>query len=143
MRLQTILKLKGYTAFEMKQLNNGHRVIELEVNGRLGRFILDTGATHNVINKEDCSFFKVLMWGDVNTEGVASAQLSKRSFKNSVSFGRQRVDEVEFIVTDLRKVNRALAKSDDAEINGIIGMQLLRQINALVDCANGVLYVKR
>ena len=143
MKLGSILKLKGYTAFELQQLNNGHRVIELPVNGRDGRFIVDTGATHNVIAKDDCSFFKVLTWGDVNTEGVSSDQLSKRSFKNSITLGRHRVDEVEFIVTDLRKVNRALEKSEDGEINGIIGMQLLVQTNAVVDCANGILYIKK
>lgn len=141
--LEKLLKWKGYKAFAMQQLNNGHRVVEVHVNGRKGRFIVDTGATHNCISKDDCSFFKVLMYGDIQAEGVVSNELSKRSFNNSVTFGGKRVDDVHFIVLNMANINKSLKESEDEEVNGIIGMELLTKVNALFDCAGSKLYLKK
>lgn len=99
----------------------GTPLIEVQVNGRRGTFILDTGAQHCIIDLRSLG----LALSDLNSalvkDGVSGRTTRATFILVSVRIGTKEFREWEAIATDLRNMEKDLG----THIDGILGADLL------------------
>jgi len=125
---------------ELIKYNNGHLVVDAFINGRKGKFIIDTGATHNVISEDDISFFKMhyIHEGKVsyNNDIELRTEISKDNFEKTTT-----PDNV-FILMDISHIQEKLKITSDEPVNGIIGAEYLNKTSCIIDYGKNILYLK-
>ncbi len=133
---------QGFKIFNLHRMNNGQFFVRLRVNGVIGKFILDTGATHNCISKNHRMIFKVKPNYESNASGIDGEVNANISVSNTISIGDIRFKDQTFVILNLKQVRESLLSSGDFMVNGIIGMNFLSSAGAVVDCDNGKLYLR-
>lgn len=114
-----------------------HIIISGRVNGNKVCFIVDTGSSRTVLDKKTVDEFI-----DVpvvkNAEGKA-VTLSKKAIEVDtvtipvLSFGKTVVTDYKVVVMDLSGVHDAYAELKLPHIHGIIGSDLLKHLDAVID----------
>lgn len=114
-----------------------HVFLNLKVNGKKCRFLLDTGASKTVVGKE---------WFEKNigkeklktikqeTSGLHTAVAESYYGKlDLIEFGSLAVKKYTTAAVDLTHVNAMYAKFEVKKIQGILGSDLLKKLNAIID----------
>jgi predicted aspartyl protease len=114
-----------------------HVFLTVKVNGKRCRFLLDTGASKTVVSKE---------WFEKNvgknkiktikqeTSGLHSAVAeSYFGTVDSLQMGSLILKKYKAAAVDLGHVNSMYAKFKVKKIHGILGSDLLKQFNAVID----------
>lgn len=110
--------------------NNGILIIPVKIQGKTYRFIYDTGAQISVVSKEIVEQAKLKKKGTIP---VSDSQKNKSKLIVTV------IPEMQLGNTTFTKIGAAVADfSNNAilacyQVDGIIGMNLLRNVNWLVD----------
>lgn len=135
---------KSYQKIKFKVSKTQHLLIKAKINGVLGTFILDTGASNSCIGSDKVELFKIVSQQSNAKVGGAggvnmSASLSK---KNTIKIGNWKTKDFKIIVFDLHHVNQSLEAQKAKPIDGIIGADILLQGHGIIDYYNHYLYLK-
>ena len=143
MLLITILK-KKYKKINFKVSKTQHLLIKARINGVLGNFILDTGASNSCVGFESIELFN-LKAGKSKTKASgagATGMLTKIAKNNSLKIGRWQTEDFHLVVFDMTHVNQALQQYKAKPVDGIIGADVLLEGKAIIDYYNHCLYLK-
>jgi hypothetical protein len=141
--LNKFLKSEGYSSVKLIFLETKHYLIEAKVNGIDGRFILDTGASNSCICTSLEDKFKVISKESKEKASSATSQMThtKISKSNTIKIGKME-DKINLITFDMSHINTALSEKKINPIDGIIGADILKKSNAVLDYKKNILYLK-
>jgi predicted aspartyl protease len=135
--------LLGFTAVPIREAVTGHHLVEATINGRSGRFVLDTGANATVLDQAHRQRFGVSgnlpgFGGAIGIGGGGSA--------NQVAIEGMRIGAVEIrrdriVTADLGQLLRVLGRVTGGTVYGIIGQDVLKEHRAIIDVARPMLYL--
>lgn len=141
--LQAILKKENYKKVKFKITKTQHLLIKAKINGVVGNFILDTGASNSCVGFESVDLF--LLEAKKSKVKAASAgatgMLTQLALKNRLQLGSWTDTNFEVVIFDLSHVNQALTLHKAKPVHGIIGADILMKGKAIVDYYNHCLYL--
>ncbi len=143
--LHAILKKEKYKKIKFKIIKTQHLLIKAKINGVLGNFILDTGASSSCIGFEFVGFFQVNAQDSKTKASGAGAtgMHTQTALNNNLQLGTWKNTEFDLIVFDLSHVNEALRQHKAKPVHGIIGADVLMKGKAIVDYYNNYLYLQK
>ena len=137
---------QGYDRVDLKRSAVGHFEIEAQVNGNPVHMIIDTGASHTVL---DAGVAKGLGVTVTPVKGEAKGPCMSGTMG---PLGDARLDELRLdaftmeslsvAVLDLSDTNTALDQAGSTAIGGILGADFLHRTAAVIEYADKRLYLK-
>lgn len=142
--LKKSLRKKGYTCIPLKMTKTNHFVLKMTVNGKKGRFILDTGASNSCIGLDQVDYFSLKTTASETTAAGAGAvgMETLKSEGNKMMLDTYKIKNVDLVVFDLSHVNEALKAYKAKTVHGILGADVLKRKQALIDYNKNCLYLK-
>lgn len=142
--LSTFLTLQDYTRIPLKLTLTNHFEIEAIINGIMGRFILDTGASNTCIGINQIENFKLCFeTSDIKAAGAGATDIETlMSINNTIQIGLWQKRRQKIVLFDLIHINRALTNHNVMPVAGIIGADLLQKGKAIIDYSKKALYLK-
>ncbi len=142
--LQDVLKKEKYKKINFKVSKTQHLLIKATINGVLGNFILDTGASNSCVGFDSIEKFN-LKAGRSKTKASGAGgtgMMTKIAKNNALKIGRWNTVELHLIIFDMSHVNEALTQYKAKPVDGIIGADVLLEGKAIIDYYNHCLYLK-
>ena len=142
--LYKFLRSRGYTRVRLLTLPTNHYVVIATLNGTLGRFILDTGASTTCVSTELATHFHLNPKPSEEKASSASANEldTEVAHHNELVIGSWSSKRRSVVLFDMQAVNHALQKHDIEAVDGIIGADILQSVNAIIDYKNDWLYLR-
>jgi predicted aspartyl protease len=136
--------LKNYKKIKFKIIKTNHLLIRVKINGVLGNFILDTGASNSCVGFNDIELFQLQTKSSKTKAAGAGAtgmetQISQNNF---IQIGTWKNENFDLVIFDLSHVNLALLEHKSKSVHGIIGADVLITSKAIIDYENCYLYLK-
>jgi len=143
--LKKILALKSYVGIPLILTETNHFEISAKINGVLGRFILDTGASNTCVGMDKVEFFNMASEvSEIKAVGVGATEMETLvSAKNKIQIGEWKKKKQKIVLFDLVDVNHALTSHNSLPVDGIIGADVLKQGKAVIDYDKKSLYLKK
>lgn len=128
------------------KLDDGfHLLINIRVNGKHARLLIDTGASHTVFDKERIVNFikkeKVEKHDKLSTGLGTSNMKSHLAVIENISLGKIEIRNYKTVVIDLSHVNVAYKHMKQKPIDGILGSDILKKHKAVIDYGKKKLFV--
>ena len=141
--LNKFLKSEGYSSIKLIFLETKHYLIEAKVNGIDGRFILDTGASNSCVCISLEDKFKVISQKSKEKASSANSEMThtKISKSNAIQIGKWE-DKIDIISFDMNHINNALSQKKVSPIDGILGADILKKSNSILDYKSNKLFMK-
>ena len=141
--LNKFLKSEGYSSVKLIFLETKHYLIEAKVNGIKGRFVLDTGASNSCICTSLEDKFKVLSKESKEKASSANSEMThtKISKSNAIQIDKWE-DKIDLISFDMNHINNALSQKKVPPIDGIVGADILKKSNSILDYKSNKLFMK-
>ncbi|MFD0989372.1 TIGR02281 family clan AA aspartic protease [Mariniflexile jejuense] len=142
--LQEFLLNKGYIRVKLRLTKTNHFEIKATLNGIKGRFILDTGASNSCVGFEAVDNFNLKVKdSNIMAAGAGAINMeTKMSNKNKVKIGKWESNKIVLVLFNLTHVNTALINHKSKPVDGIIGADILKKSNAVIDYEKKYLYLK-
>lgn len=142
--LEEFLLNKGYIRVKLRLTKTNHFEIKVTLNGVKGRFILDTGASNSCVGFEAVDNFNLKVKdSNILAAGAGAINMeTKMSNKNKVKIGKWQTNKVVLVLFNLTHVNTALVNHKSKPVDGIIGADILKKSNAIIDYEKKYLYLK-
>ncbi|MFG6685015.1 TIGR02281 family clan AA aspartic protease [Mariniflexile sp. HNIBRBA6329] len=142
--LEEFLLNKGYVRVKLRLTKTNHFEIKATLNGIKGRFILDTGASNSCVGFEAVDNFNLKVKdSNILAAGAGAINMeTKMSNKNKVKIGKWETNKVVLVLFNLTHVNTALINHKSKPVDGIIGADILKKSNAIIDYEKKYLYLK-
>lgn len=124
---------KTHICCEITESN--HIIIECELNYKLGRFIVDTGASNSCINFLFASKFNINFEKSIEKVSSATNKISETYFSknNTLKIGDCQINDFELVLFDMTFINNSLKEKETFEVDGIIGGDILNELNACIN----------
>lgn len=145
MKLKNILKRKNYVTIKLKKTNTNHYELKAKINGKKGRFILDTGASNSCVGFNDIERFNLIA-KDSKTKAAGAGAIdmpTKQATKNKLEIENWKYQNFNLVLFDLTHVNEALTQHNAKAVHGIIGADILQKGDAIIDYKKNRLYLKK
>lgn len=141
--LHDILKKENYKKVKFKITKTQHLLIKAKINGVIGNFILDTGASNSCVGFESIDLFLLdAKKSKTKASGAgATGMFTQLALKNQLQLGSWKDSDFELVIFDLSHVNEALLQHKAKPVHGIIGADILMKGKAIVDYYNHYLYL--
>jgi predicted aspartyl protease len=144
--LQAFLFQQEYVAIPVRENIAGHLLVEVNVNGTSGIFILDTGAATTVADVTKAELLRLIHEKDDTTFSGAGAGGQGLevcpSSGNTIQIGNFIRRDFMITLMSLQHVNESLAKlGADEEVTGIIGVDVFKSARAIIDYNKMMLYL--
>lgn len=142
--LSDFLRNKSYFRIKMHAIASNHFKIISKINGVKGVFILDTGASSTFIDISLKDKFKLKSKTSlIEASGAGPNKLTTQLSKNnSIKIGSWRSEKFQILLIDLSNVNNAFASIKAQAVDGIIGADILKTGNGILDYEKRYLYLK-
>ena len=142
--LKKILEKKGYVKVPLVLTETNHFEISAKINGVLGRFILDTGASNTCIGTDKIEYFNLISeTSEIKAAGAGATEMETLvSSKNKIEIGSWKKKKHKIVLFDLIHVNQALTNHNALPVDGIIGADLLKKGKAIIDYDRRNLFLK-
>ncbi|MFV5687198.1 retropepsin-like aspartic protease [Flavobacterium sp. ZT3R25] len=142
--LHDILKKEKYKKVKFKITKTQHLLIKAKINGVLGNFILDTGASNSCVGFESIDLFSLeAKKSKTKASGAgATGMHTQIATTNILQLGNWKDVAFDLIIFDLSHVNEALMQHKSKPVHGIIGADVLMKGKAIVDYFNYCLYLQ-
>ncbi len=120
-----------------------HLLIEVAINGKPARMLVDTGASQTVLDKTRALDF--IGDAEVEESETLSKGLGTDSMESSTtvletfSIGEMKIAEQEVVLLDLVHVNNSYEAMGEAPVDGVLGGEILRSKNAVIDYGAGTI----
>ena len=128
----------------MHAIASNHFKIISKINGVKGVFILDTGASSTFIDISLKDKFKLKSKTSlIEASGAGPNKLTTQLSKNnSIKIGSWRSEKFQILLIDLSNVNNAFVSIKTQAVDGIIGADILKTGNGILDYEKRYLYLK-
>lgn len=145
-KIPQLLASLGYTAIPIRQNIAGHLIIDVRINGVDGAYMLDTGAGTTVIDAKQADTLKLklnhgeaeLTGGGVGAHGMENIP----SHNNTIEIANYKIHNLSVAVMPLDTAWQSLASvGAHDELFGIIGFDVLKPGNAIIDYGTMTLYL--
>ncbi len=140
------LCLLGYTAVPVREVTTGHHLVDAEINGRSGSFVLDTGANVTVIQQGQAEQFGLS--GQSGGRGAigraslpAGAGVATQAGVDSFTIGPVEIRQSRVVIADMGQLLGSLSQVAGEQVAGLIGQDVLTEHRAIVDVARPMLYL--
>ena len=133
---------KGFIKVPLQKNGVGHFELSGKFNGKPARFILDTGASQTVLDKERAQGFDLAYETETQTAGglgTASFETSI-SKNNTLEIDKLSLNDITVAALDLSHVNKALISQDAEPVDGVLGADVLSRTNAIINYGLEVVY---
>jgi hypothetical protein len=142
--LHDILKKEKYKKVKFKITKTQHLLIKAKINGVIGNFILDTGASNSCVGFESIDLFSLAaMKSKTKASGAgATGMHTQIATTNVLQLGNWKDLEFDIVIFDLSHVNEALMQHKSKPVHGIIGADVLMKGKGIIDYFNHCLYLK-
>ena len=113
-----------------------HPFITVDIEGQKCRFLIDTGASKSVIDKHfyETKLNRKLKVIKQETTGLHSTVMESYTGKlKKLTIGKQLISDYGIAAVDLMHVNSTYQKMKLKKIHGILGSDLLKKYNAVID----------
>ena len=129
------IKLMSKYSIPFKILSTNHIIIDAEVNNVNGKFLIDTGASNSCMDVNKFEKFKLKFEKSDETASSATGEINETfiSKKNSFFIGGCTKTDFDIILFDMKNVIQALKEKDKIEVDGIIGSDILVELNSQID----------
>lgn len=134
-RIGEILTSAGYGSAPLEVLPTGHFAIRGQVGEEGLELIVDTGASHTVIDAARAERFGLLSedrGGRVTGVGATSQSVESGTL-HDVRIGPLSMERMRVSVMDLSAVNSVLERLGSPAVDGIVGADVLIRRNAIID----------
>ncbi|HYD88853.1 MAG TPA: retropepsin-like aspartic protease [Vitreimonas sp.] len=137
------LCLLGFTGVPLQAAAvTGHHLVEVELNGHTGLFVLDTGANASVIDRRYVERFGLTPGGlQGQAFGVGGGQRAQIAQIESLAIAGVPIRQSRIAVADIAQVADVLGPLTGETIVGIIGQDALTEHRAVIDVARPILYL--
>ncbi|KAA3625229.1 MAG: acid protease [Flavobacterium sp.] len=142
--LRELLEAKGFYRIPLKKLKTGHYKLRARVNGKMGDFILDTGASNSCIGFSSVERF-IMLTEESQVKAAGAGAINMRTHvanDNNFTVGKKVTRKMSFVIFDLSHVNEALLQVEEEPVQGILGADYLKVNAAIIDYGRNVLYLK-
>ena len=145
MGLKKLLIERGYYSVKLKKTKTNHFEIKATINGKKGRFILDTGASNSCVGLEEIEHFSLITEeSEHKAAGAGTTEIETQiSKENKLKIGDFQLKKVDLVILDLEHINNALTKQEATSVNGIIGADILEKGKAIIDYNKKKLYLSK
>jgi predicted aspartyl protease len=143
--LKKFLLKKNYTKISLTLTTTNHFEIAAKINGIIGRFILDTGASNTCIGLDKLEFFNLnSKESKIKASGAGATNMETLiSTKNKIEIGQWKKNKLKIVLFDLVHVNEALTSHQVLPVDGIIGADILKKAKAIIDYDKRYVYLKK
>ena len=143
--LNQFLKKKKYKEIRLKKTKTNHFELKAKVNGKKGRFIIDTGASNSCLGLDEIALFELKTEAsDHKATGAGTAEIETQLAKdNTLNIDGFKLKKVDFVLLDLSHINGALTKQKAKPVNGILGADILERSKAVIDYHKKSLYLTK
>lgn len=142
--LKKFLNKKNYIKVPLVLTATNHFEIIAMLNGKTGRFILDTGASNTCVGLDKIGFFNLsTKESKIKAAGAGATNMETLiSTKNNIDISGWKKDKVKIVLFDLVHVNEALTTHKALPVDGIIGADILKKAKAIIDYNKKCVYLK-
>ena len=140
------MEKQGFQKTALSVNKAGHFELKLKLNGKYARFILDTGASHTVVDAAAAEKYSVIAGnrkgrkaGGLGTTGLET----KVSKDNTIEIGKLSINGQKLVLLDLTHVNLSLENNGSGNVIGIIGADILKKKSAVIDYKGRALFLKQ
>ena len=137
----------GYTAIPLRQNVAGQLLVNAKINDVDGVYILDSGAGQTVVDAKQLDTLKLKL--NYNETALTGGGLGVHSVENVPSYNNKieinnfRMDNLIVAVMSLETAWESLAQvGADDKLFGIIGVDILKTGNAIIDFSTMTLYLR-
>lgn len=133
----------GFTRVPLRETRTGHHLVEVTINGRPATFIVDTGANVTVLNAALAEPFALTpRVGVVGAAvGIGGSLGAKQWNVKELAVGGVPVRQNHIATADLSGVVGALSRMSEAQIAGIVGQDVLKAQQAVIDVDGPTLHM--
>ena len=129
------------------KLDDGfHLLVNIRVNGKRARLLIDTGASQTVFDKERIKNFlskeKFEKHNKLSTGLGTSNMKSHLAVIKNISLGKIEIKNYKTVVIDLSHVNVAYSHMKQKPIDGVLGSDILRKYKAVIDYGKKKLIIR-
>lgn len=133
----------GFASIPMTALPSGHHMVRVNLNGRIGSFLVDTGAGITIVHAPYLKAFGLSATGG----GRAAGALTGVVTLTPVDVARFAIGGTDTQLTrihamDLSHIVKAIKATTRQPIQGLIGQDVMRDQKAIIDVEHSVLYLK-
>ena len=127
---------------QFKSLSDKRLIIEAEVNGKKGFFLVDTGASVGLIAEDKVKKFDIVRGRKYPGSLVgAGGEMEDVYYCNTlVRFGGK--DIPQFLITDISGVRNSIERETGIEILGIIGLSQMKITSMQVDANDNMIIIE-
>ena len=127
------MKKENTTSFVLTKSN--HIQIECEVNYVSGIFLVDTGASNSCINYLSASKFNIEFKKSNEIASSATNKISEtyHSKNNRLKIGDCEITNFDIVLFDMTFINNSFKEKEINSLEGIIGSDILNQLNACIN----------
>ena len=142
--LSDFLKTKSYFKIKMHAIASNHFKIISKINGVRGDFVLDTGASSTFVDLNLERKFKLKSETSlIKASGAGPNKLTTLvSNDNCIKFGGWCCKSYKLVLIDLSIVYDVFESLKASAVDGIIGADILKTGNAIIDYEKKYLYLK-
>ncbi len=143
--LKKFLRSKDYIKIPLTFTQTDHFELTASINGVIGKFILDTGASNTCVGMDKIEFFEMISEAtDIKAAGAGATEMETLiSSSNKIQIGEWTKKKQKVVVFDLSHVNHALLAHNALPVDGIIGADILKKGKAIIDYNKKCLYLKK
>ena len=139
--LKELFSARGFKGVPLK-LKNNQSLLEITIAGQRLTFLLDTGAQSSVIDRAKAKALKLNIQENVGFAGGIGGPAGPigMTFLPLITVGSIQKKNVTVAVFDLSGIVSGQGKS--TKFDGIIGFDLLEDLEAVIDYKGGVMYLR-
>jgi hypothetical protein len=143
--LKKFLNKKNHIKVPLVLTATNHFEIIAKLNGKTGRFILDTGASNTCVGLDKIEFFNLTTKeSKIKAAGAGATNMETLiSTKNNIDISGWKKDKVKIVLFDLVHVNEALTTHKALPVDGIIGADILKKAKAIIDYNKNCVYLRQ
>lgn len=133
----------GFTAIPLRELRSGHHLVQVSLNGREAIFVVDTGANVTVLDAALAETFglKPRLGLRGAAVGLGGSTGARQWSIEELRIGPVPVRQGTIVTTDLSQVTGALSRMSDQPVSGIVGQDVMKAHQAVIDVAGPTLHM--
>lgn len=142
--LSSVLSTRGFVRVALRRNKLGLFEIRARLDGVSARLIIDTGAAQTILARAGAErFCSDLAETDGTAAGLTDRGQTVATGKiKKLLAGRVMIPNVTIIALDLDHINNTLEAHGEGRVDGLIGADILRRRNAIIDYADSAMYLE-